>query len=111
MSVNFELSQLTLLITSIATGVTASGTTQATALALPSLTNVITTCAAGAGTILPVSAIGTKVVVLNRAANALLVYPPTSQAIEANALNVATSIVAGGVNTFIFLGSNQWYVI
>lgn len=102
---------------SSATGLTATGTNQATALLLATNINVVTIVAAGTGVLLPVHnlsgnalPIGTSIKVLNRGANNLLCYPPSSAAIETLAANAPVTIVSGGNNTFTFVGSAKWYI-
>jgi hypothetical protein len=62
---------------STATGLTAAGTNQATALALTKVINVVTTAAASTGVALPSAAtvgIGGYVIIFNAGANAIKVY-------------------------------------
>lgn len=59
----------------IATGLTAAGTTISDALDITADTNVIGTCASGAGVQLPATEIGDSVEVYNGGANACTVYP------------------------------------
>jgi hypothetical protein len=73
---------------------TATGSTQATALQL-SDNNIVTTAAAGTGVILPFQANttpGDSVTVTNLGANALLVYPVVGGAVQAGATNAGFSI-------------------
>jgi hypothetical protein len=76
----------------VATGLTATGSTQATALALPADINQFTTVAASTGTILPAMNPGDSVNIYNKGANALSVYPPVGGAINAVATNGAYSV-------------------
>jgi hypothetical protein len=71
---------------------TATGATQATALALPNDVNRFTTVAAGTGTILPAMNPGDSVIIRNGGANALLVYPPVGGLINALATNAGYSV-------------------
>ena len=61
----------------VATGLTAAGSTQGTALALAAEVNVVGTTAASTGVLLPPSEAGDIVEVYNQGANALAVYPLT----------------------------------
>lgn len=63
---------------SVATGLTAAGTTISDALDLKADTNVIGTCASGAGVQLPAVEVGDGVEVYNGGANACTVYPDTT---------------------------------
>lgn len=71
---------------------TATGSTQATALALPADITRFTTVAASTGTILPAMNPGDYVEIYNGGANALSVYPPVGGAINAIATNSAFSV-------------------
>ena len=51
----------------VASGLTAAGTTQATALALAAIENIVTTAASGSGVVLQAVAIGTQIRGRNRA--------------------------------------------
>lgn len=76
----------------VGNGLTATGSTQATALALPGDVNYFTTVAASTGTILPAMNPGDEVTIYNKGANALAVYPPTGAIINAIAANSAYSV-------------------
>jgi hypothetical protein len=70
---------------SVATGLTAAGTTQANALALTKDINVISTAAASTGVVLPSAAtvgIGGYVVIFHDGANAIKVYGAGSDTID-----------------------------
>lgn len=75
-------------------GITAAGTTQATATAVHGGVVTVTTCAAGAGVALDVVGAFSKLV-FNNTANALLVYPPVGSTINALAANAGYSVAAG----------------
>jgi hypothetical protein len=77
---------------STSNAVTAAGTTQGTATALTSDFNVVTTVGSGQGVVLQTSVAGKTVVVVNKGANALLVYPATSGFIDSLLVNVAISL-------------------
>lgn len=76
----------------VANGLTATGTTQATALQLQADVNRFTTVAASSGAILPAMNPGDSCVVFNGGANALLVYPPVGGTINALAANAGYSV-------------------
>ena len=71
----------------VATALTAAGTTLATALALTADTNVIGTCASGAGVQLPSAEIGDSCEIYNGGANQCVVYPDAA----ANQINAITA--------------------
>jgi hypothetical protein len=98
-------------------GLTATGTTQATAFPIAAQTNAFITVTANSGAILPTLnksgnplPIGTSVKVFNRGASNLLVYPPTGGFIETLAANAPATVFPGGVNTYTLFGGGQWYV-
>ena len=87
-------------LASVATGVSAAGTTQATGTAVASDVTVFSTVASGAGGTLSGAAVGAVWEVYNRGANALLVYPPSGYTTDALAANAAYSIAAGAARRF-----------
>ena len=93
----------------VATGLTAAGTTQATATALAKQKNVFSTVAAGAGAILPNAGAGVRITIINRGASALLVYPLIGGIIDALAANAAFSVAAGTVKGFEQVSATQFY--
>lgn len=71
------------------TAVTAAGGTQATATALNSSINIVTTCAIGAnGVILPSFDVADTITVVNATAANLSVYPPVGGAISGASTNI-----------------------
>lgn len=94
-------------------GLTATGNSQGTALALPADVNVFTTVAASTGCILPASpAPGDQLAVANLGANTLSVYPQSGGAIQTGAANAAFSVPAGKTAEFIARsGSVNWVAL
>ena len=81
---------------SVATALTATGSTQATALLVTSELSLFGTVAASTGAILPLNAEpGDELVVVNGGANALSVYPQTGATINGGSANAAFSVAAG----------------
>lgn len=76
----------------VATGITAAGTTQATAAALPAANNFIGTAAASTGVILPPGTAGDEVFVYNGGASTVAIYPPVGGAINNLAANTAVTV-------------------
>lgn len=97
------------LLASVSATVSAAGTTQGTGTALTSDINIATTVASGTGVVLPAAAAGRKVVVVNKGANALLVYPASGAAIDALSANIAISVAVGGWIEFNASSTTQWY--
>ena len=91
--------------------VSAAGTTLATAAALTSDYNVITTAAASSGVALPTATVGRKIVIVNKGANAVNVYPAAvvGSSIDALAANTAISIPVNGWMEFNASSTTQWY--
>lgn len=83
----------------MATGATAAGTTQATALALSADHTKIGTAAASSGVIL--RKIGGMQTVYNGGANAVAVYPPVTGTINSGAANAAFSVATTKSAVFI----------
>lgn len=90
-------------------GVSAAGTTQATATALTGDIVVVSTVAAGAGVVLAAAAAGKSQMLVNKGANAVLVYPAGTDAIDALAAGVAISVPAGSWIEFTSAVAGQWY--
>jgi hypothetical protein len=93
----------------VVTGLTAAGSTQATALTISADMNVFGTVASGAGAVLAV-ADGARIFVRNGGANALLVYAPvggTMNGTSNGSLSVATTKNA------MFFSANgvDWYSV
>ncbi len=94
-------------------GLTATGSTQATAYQLATPSNEFTTVAASTGAILPapggrVSA-GDIVAVYNQGANALSVYPPVGYKIGLAATNAAVSVASGKSALFGARGDGNYF--
>lgn len=83
-------------------GVTATGSTQATAYLLKAGLTEFTTVAASTGARLPESPPGDEFFVANRGANALLVYPPVGGIINNAAVDAGNSLAAGASAVYKF---------
>lgn len=82
--------------------VTAAGATQATATALSSATNIVTTCALGAnGVILPVNQPGDSIIVSNVTAATLYVYPPVGGALAGATINQPYALAPNTTEDFL----------
>ena len=92
--------------------VSAAGTTQATATALTSDFNVVTTVTASSGVRLmtPVTG-GASICIINRGLNILNVYPATGGQFNTVGVNVAVTIAVNGVGKFMAASTTQWYSI
>lgn len=77
------------------TGLTATGTNQAGALALTATMNVFSTVAASSGCLLPNAEGKDVIIVVNNGANTLSVYPSGTQTINGGSASAAISVPAG----------------
>ena len=102
---------------SVATGISAAGSTQGTATALITDFNVVSTVISGAnGVALPTALAGYRITVFNTSANALNVYPLGNGIINSAAANVAFSLPAGDRLDFLCTTTatapgGQWYTL
>lgn len=99
------------------TGLTATGNSQGTALALPSDFDVFTTVSASTGCILPWGVDGTvagpvqladEITIVNHGAQTLSVYPQSGGKVANGSANAAFSVSATKTAYFTYLGSGNW---
>lgn len=86
--------------------VSAAGTVQGDATALTAQINVVTTVASGAGVILPTHG---PIWIRNAGANALKIWPPVGDAINALGTNNAATLAVGGSVMLDTADEAQWY--
>jgi hypothetical protein len=98
-------------ITTAATGLTAAGTTQGTALALSgnNSTQEVTTAASGTGVKLPTASATSVVTIINRGANSITVYPATSGIINGQSANTGYTLPSNSSAVFIGKDGTSWY--
>lgn len=96
-------------LTSVTAAVSAAGTTQGTATALTSDTNVVTAVAAGSGVTLPAALTGKVIVVHNTGANPLLIYPAGTNTIDLLSASAAITLPVNGVVKLFGISSTQWF--
>jgi hypothetical protein len=91
---------------------TAAGSSQGTALAIPvgQDLSIFTTVAASTGCLLPVTGVSIPEVyeVVNHGANALSVYPSLGGQIGTLGVNAAYSLAAGKMAIFMYVDNNRW---
>lgn len=88
---------------------TATGTTQATALLISSNTNEIATTAASTGVVFPANQVPSdEIIVANYGANTLSVYPALGESINAGAANAAFSVATNKTAYFVKTSSTRW---
>jgi hypothetical protein len=89
------------------TGITAAGTTQATATLLSAGINIVETAAADSGVLLAIAQIGAVQIVYNDGANAVKVYPPTSAQINGIGTNAAHLLATNTACVYWTLSTTQ----
>ena len=89
----------------ITQGAIALGSSQGTALALPSDFVVFTNVAGSTGTILPTSSVPDWITIVNHGANTLTVYPPVGGAIANGSVNAGFSVAANKTANFLAISS------
>ena len=92
-------------------GLVASGTTQATAMALSNDLNEVSTVSTGSNSVLlPDPGVGAELVVRNaQGSTALLVFPPVGQSIDIGSVNNPFSMGANSTKVFRKLSTTKWY--
>lgn len=90
---------------------TATGTTQATALLLGAVNNYVGTTAASTGVQLPSVGLGDSIVIGNAGASTLSVYGQTGDTIDGGAANAAFSVATNTAAIFYKMTSTAWVVI
>ena len=97
---------------SVATGLTATGTTQATALELTSQINTVTTIATNTGVRLPNTApVGYRIIVRNAVdGTTLRVYPPPGAQINTLGNNTVFPLTDGALE-FVCESATQWFTL
>ena len=93
----------------VASGLTATGTTQSDAYALTAEKSAFTTVASGSGAVLYASAApGDSQLVYNGGANPLRVYPPSAAAFNGQAVNIPHLLNINSACEFHCLTSTLW---
>ena len=107
----FSGGQATQIAGSRATGLTAAGTTQGTALALTASFNALSTVASGAGVILYDGSLSDSQIVYNGGANAVTIYPPVGDAINQVAVNGGVLLATNTMMILFKTSTTQWNAI
>ncbi len=94
--------------TSVTPTITAAGTNRATATALTTETNIVTTVTSGTGVVLPTITIGGKAVVINRGASSLKIYAPGSGTLNGIAGTTGVTLTVNQGYTFYYATTNTW---
>jgi hypothetical protein len=91
--------------------VSAAGANQGAATALTVDYNVVTTVAASTGVKLPTATAGRRIIIVNKGANTLSIYPATGGTIDALSANAAIQVAANGSIELMASSVTQWYSI
>ncbi len=94
----------------IASGLTAAGTTQGTALLISADTNLFSTVGSGAGAVLYAGQSGDSCDVYNGGANALAIYPPSGSRFNQVAVNGSISLGTSTMCTIRIVSATQCIV-
>jgi hypothetical protein len=97
--------------TSATNTISAAGATQGTATALTTDYNVVTTVAASTGVVLPTGLAGRNIIIVNRGANTLNVYPAVGGTIDSLATNSPTTLSPNQTLTIESITATQWYTV
>lgn len=96
----------------VADSLTATGSTQGTALILSADTNVVTTTAASTGVVFTsATQPGDEIVVKNLGASSLSVYPASGESIDSVATNGAYALATTKSAMFIKTSATRWISI
>ena len=99
-------------IASVATGLTAAGTTQATALSITADANFVSTVGASSGVIIYNGVIGDSVFIVNDGgANPLTVYPPVGSKFNSLATNTGFTLAANTPVWCVKITATRWFAI
>ena len=93
---------------SVATGLTAAGTTQATGLAINAGFALLATVAANSGATLPSCEVGDTVEVYNAGANAATLYPDVGSNINSLSVNTGISLATNTAIKFRRVTATRW---
>ena len=94
---------------SLATGISAAGTTQATATTLTASFNEVTTVAAGQGVILPTPEAGEIILLANQGASALNIYPASGHSINNLTSNSPVTVASNSSKLLFAISGSKWY--
>lgn len=92
----------------VASGLTATGTTQNDAYALTAAANEFTTVGSGSGAILPSASPGDSVLVYNGGANPLKIYPQSGEQLNGQPTNAPHVLSVNTAVMFCKLTSTRW---
>lgn len=99
-------------VSSVATALTAAGTTQATALSITADVNFVSTVPAGGGVIVYNGMIGDSCFVMNDGdADALTVYPPVGSKFNNLATNTGFSLPMNTPVWVVKITATRWFAI
>ncbi len=94
---------------SIATAISAAGSTQGTATSITKSFNEVTTVASGQGVVLPAPEAGEIILIANQGANSLNIYPASGHSINNLSANTAQSLAVDSRKLFFAITGSKWY--
>jgi len=100
-----------LIIGDVATGLTASTTTQATATAITADVSVFTTVASTGAVILPSGGAADILIMNGQATNALIVFPPIGGTINGGSTNASYSQAVSKCARYVTADGLAWYAM
>lgn len=109
-NVSSNILSVTTLLRTVDTGLSATGTTQGTALTLTKHLNIISASGSGAnGVVLPTPVAGQTIKIVNLGSNPLNIYPASSGKINALSTDAPLNITANTRVELISANATQWY--
>jgi hypothetical protein len=100
---------------SLASSVSASGSTQGAAFVLTKEINVVTAAASGTadGVQLPIppASASLQLIIINASTSAIKVYPSSGAQIDSNGSNTPATVGIGGKLVLFSTGTTQWYTL
>jgi hypothetical protein len=98
-------------IRSVATSISAAGSTQGDATVLSKEFNQVSTVTGGSGVVLPAGVPGLAITITNSSANSLIVYPASGASINLLATNAGYTQSTLATIQYITLTGTQWYTV
>ena len=94
---------------SITSGIASAGSSQASATALTTTINIISTVVLGQGVRLPVAAAGNMVIIKNNGVDDLILYPASGASINGGGTNDPITLPPGSSLQFFAGSATEWY--
>lgn len=98
-------------VMTVATTISANGTTQAEATPLTKSFNVVSSVSTNQGVSLPTATAGMSIYITNTSANTLKIYPATGASINTESANASVNLSSNVTVQFIAPTATQWYSV